>query len=78
MWRSRGFRARHRQFSTRLERHHHVAFPARLREDILRLATGVPTTTEEISRLNFALGENLRGLRLRLAASGASHSLRSI
>ena len=31
--------------SAKLERHHHVEFPARLREDILRLANGEPTTT---------------------------------
>jgi anhydro-N-acetylmuramic acid kinase len=43
--------------SAKLERHHHVTFPARLRDDILRLANGAPTTTEEISRLNFVLGE---------------------
>ena len=52
--------------SARLERHHHVAFPARLREDILRLANGASTTTGEISRLNFALGEEFA--RAALAA----------
>ncbi len=52
--------------SAKLERHHHVEFPARLREDILRLANGGPTTTEEVSRLNFALGEEFA--RAALAA----------
>jgi anhydro-N-acetylmuramic acid kinase len=52
--------------SAKLERHHHASFPARLRDDILRLANGAPTTTEEISRLNFALGEEFA--RATLAA----------
>jgi anhydro-N-acetylmuramic acid kinase len=43
--------------SVQLERHHHISFPARLREAILRIANGGPTTTEEISRLNFVVGE---------------------
>jgi anhydro-N-acetylmuramic acid kinase len=43
--------------SAKLEQHHQVSFPAGVREDILRLANGGPTTTEEISRLNFVLGE---------------------
>jgi anhydro-N-acetylmuramic acid kinase len=43
--------------SARLDRHHHVPFPARVREDILRLSNGTATTTEEVSRLNFVLGE---------------------
>jgi anhydro-N-acetylmuramic acid kinase len=52
--------------STDLERHHHVSFPMRLREAILRIANGAPTTTEEISTLNFALGEEFA--RAALAA----------
>jgi anhydro-N-acetylmuramic acid kinase len=52
--------------SARLERLHHVAFPARIRKDILRLANGGPTTTGEISRMNFAIGEELA--RAALAA----------
>jgi anhydro-N-acetylmuramic acid kinase len=52
--------------SARLERLHHVAFSARLREDILWLANGGPTTTEEISRMNFAIGEEFA--RAALAA----------
>lgn len=43
--------------SAKLERHHHVSFPSRVREEILRLANGAPTTAEGISALNFALGE---------------------
>jgi anhydro-N-acetylmuramic acid kinase len=39
------------------EAHHHVPFPARLRNAILRLANGAPTSTAEISQLNFLLGE---------------------
>ncbi len=41
------------------EAHHHVAFPDYVREGILRLANGSPTTTAEISELNFQLGETL-------------------
>ncbi|HYL68617.1 MAG TPA: anhydro-N-acetylmuramic acid kinase [Candidatus Limnocylindria bacterium] len=52
--------------SAKLERHHHVSFPVRLREDILRLANGGATTTEEISQLNFVLGEEFA--RAALAA----------
>jgi anhydro-N-acetylmuramic acid kinase len=52
--------------SAKLERHHHVSFPAGVREAILRLANGAPTTTEEISRLNFVLGEEFA--RAALAA----------
>jgi anhydro-N-acetylmuramic acid kinase len=43
--------------SVKLEGYHHVAYPARVREAILRLANGAPTTTAEISQLNFLLGE---------------------
>jgi anhydro-N-acetylmuramic acid kinase len=43
--------------SVKLEAHHHVAYPARVRESILRLANGAPTSTAEISQLNFLLGE---------------------
>jgi anhydro-N-acetylmuramic acid kinase len=52
--------------SAKLERHHHAEFPARLREDILRLANGAPTSTQELSRLNFVLGEEFA--RAALAA----------
>jgi len=52
--------------SAKLEGHHHVPFPARLREAILRIANGAPTTTKEISSLNFVLGEEF--VRAVLAA----------
>jgi anhydro-N-acetylmuramic acid kinase len=43
--------------AAKFEGHHHVRFPASVREAILRLANGAPTTTAEISQLNFLLGE---------------------
>jgi anhydro-N-acetylmuramic acid kinase len=43
--------------SAKFEAHHHVRFPARVREAILRIANGAPTTTAEISQLNVLLGE---------------------
>jgi anhydro-N-acetylmuramic acid kinase len=43
--------------AAKFEGHHHVRFPAPVREAILRLANGATTTTAEISRLNFLLGE---------------------
>jgi anhydro-N-acetylmuramic acid kinase len=45
------------KISVRLEAHHHLPFPASVRLSILRLANGAPTTTAEISELNFVLGE---------------------
>ncbi|HVB56559.1 MAG TPA: anhydro-N-acetylmuramic acid kinase [Candidatus Acidoferrales bacterium] len=42
-----------------LEAHHHVRFATRLREAVLRVANGAPTSTAEISRLDFVLGEEL-------------------
>ncbi|MGB8522010.1 MAG: anhydro-N-acetylmuramic acid kinase [Candidatus Acidiferrales bacterium] len=45
------------KLSAKLEGHHHTAFPAAVRKAILRLANGSPTTTAEISQLNFLLGE---------------------
>jgi anhydro-N-acetylmuramic acid kinase len=41
----------------KLEGHHQVRFPTAVRDGILRLADGAPTTTAEISQLNFLLGE---------------------
>src|SRR6202142_1321803 len=41
----------------KFEAHHHVTFTPLVRESILRLANGSPTTTAEISRLDFVLGE---------------------
>jgi anhydro-N-acetylmuramic acid kinase len=43
--------------SAKFEAHHHSAFPAAARKAILRLANGGPTTTAEISQLNFLLGQ---------------------
>src|SRR4029077_8865575 len=45
------------KLSVRFEAHHHVRFPSRVRDAILRLANGAATTTAEISQLNFLLGE---------------------
>lgn len=53
--------------SAELEAHHHVPFRPFVRETVLRLANGAPTTTAEISELNFILGEELA--RAALAAS---------
>lgn len=43
--------------SARLEAHHHVKFPARIRERILHIAEGSAATTADWSELNFLLGE---------------------
>jgi anhydro-N-acetylmuramic acid kinase len=43
--------------SAKFQRHHFAALPARLRVAILRVANGEPTTTGELSALNFELGE---------------------
>ena len=43
--------------TAKFEGHHHVRFHASVREAILRLANGAPTTTAEISQLNFLVGE---------------------
>lgn len=40
-----------------LEGHHHVPFPRRVRDAILRLANGGATTAAELSELNFRLGK---------------------
>src|SRR5579862_2416884 len=45
--------------SAEFEAHHHVSFRPFVRETILRLANGEPTTTAEISELDFVLGEEL-------------------
>jgi anhydro-N-acetylmuramic acid kinase len=49
----------------RLEAHHHVPFPGHVRASILRLANGAPTTTAEISELNFLLGEEFGRAAIR-------------
>ena len=43
--------------SIKFEGHHHLRFPARVRDAILRLANGGATTPAEISQLNFLMGE---------------------
>jgi anhydro-N-acetylmuramic acid kinase len=43
--------------SAKFEAHCQARFPSRVREAILRLANGGPTTTAEISQLNVLLGE---------------------
>jgi anhydro-N-acetylmuramic acid kinase len=43
--------------SAKFEGHHHLQFPVRVRDAILRLANGASTTTAEISQLKFLLGE---------------------
>ena len=55
------------EISAEFEAHHHVPFRPFVRETVLRLANGAPTTTAEISELNFLLGEELA--RAALAAS---------
>jgi anhydro-N-acetylmuramic acid kinase len=53
--------------SAQLEAHHHVPFRPSVRETVLRIANGAPTTTAEISELDFTLGEELA--RAALSAS---------
>ena len=47
------------KLATHLEAHHHVSFRPHVRAQILKLANVGPTTTAEISELNFLLGEEL-------------------
>jgi anhydro-N-acetylmuramic acid kinase len=54
----------------KLESHHHVPFGPHVREQVLRLANGGPTSTAEISRLDFVLGEEFA--RAAIAASRSS------
>ena len=54
----------------KVESHHHVPFGPHVREQILRLANGGATTTAEISRLDFVLGEEFA--RAAIAASQSS------
>jgi anhydro-N-acetylmuramic acid kinase len=56
--------------SAKLEAHHHISFGKNIREQILRLANGGATTTAEISRLDFVLGEEFA--RAAIAASQSS------
>jgi anhydro-N-acetylmuramic acid kinase len=43
--------------AAKLEAHHHLRFPRGIRNEILRLANGLPATMAEVSDLNFSLGE---------------------
>jgi anhydro-N-acetylmuramic acid kinase len=43
------------RLKAKFKAHNHARFPAHVREAILRLANGAPTTTAEISELNFRL-----------------------
>jgi anhydro-N-acetylmuramic acid kinase len=43
--------------TAKFEAHHHVPYNPLVREAVLRLANGAATTTAEISRLDFVLGE---------------------
>jgi anhydro-N-acetylmuramic acid kinase len=43
--------------NAKLEAHHHVGFAPNVRAQVLRLANGGATTTAEVSRLDFVLGE---------------------
>jgi len=43
--------------SARLEAHYDLPYPGYIREAVLRLANGAPTTTAEVSELNFLIGE---------------------
>ncbi len=44
-------------FSAKLEAHYHLPYPGYIRAAVLRLANGAPTTTAEVSELNFLVGE---------------------
>ncbi|HYL45585.1 MAG TPA: anhydro-N-acetylmuramic acid kinase, partial [Candidatus Limnocylindrales bacterium] len=52
--------------STKFEAHYHAAYPARVREAVLRFANGGAGTAGEISELNFRIGEEFA--RTALAA----------
>ena len=45
------------RISAKFEGHHHAAYPARVREAVLRFANGAAGTAGEISGLNFLIGE---------------------
>jgi anhydro-N-acetylmuramic acid kinase len=53
--------------AAQFEGHFHLRFPAYLRETILRLANGKPTTTAEISELNFLIGDQLAKAAIKAA-----------
>ena len=56
------------RLAAKLEGHYHWAFPKMVREAILRLANGAPTTTAEISQLNFLLGEEFAAAAIAACA----------
>jgi anhydro-N-acetylmuramic acid kinase len=58
------------EIRAKLEAHHHVSFGPYVRDAILRLANGATTTTSEVSRLDFVLGEEFA----RAALAACSHS----
>jgi anhydro-N-acetylmuramic acid kinase len=43
--------------SAKFEAHYHAAYPARVRDAVLKFANGAPGTAGEISELNFLIGE---------------------
>ena len=55
------------EISAKFESHYHVSYQSNVREAILRVANGAATTTAEISRLDFVIGEEFAGPRLRRA-----------
>jgi anhydro-N-acetylmuramic acid kinase len=56
------------RLAAKLEGHYHWAFPKMVRGAILRLANGAPTTTAEISQLNFLLGEEFAAAAIAACA----------
>jgi anhydro-N-acetylmuramic acid kinase len=56
------------RLSAKLEGHYHARFPKVVREAILRLANGAPTTASEISHLNFLLGEEFASAAIAACA----------
>jgi anhydro-N-acetylmuramic acid kinase len=56
------------RLSAKPEGHYHAPFPKLVREAILRLANGGPTTASEISQLNFLLGEEFASAAIAACA----------
>lgn len=54
------------KLAAKLEAHHRVPFPIRIREAILRMANGAPATTAEVGQLNFLLGEKFASAAIAL------------
>ncbi|HWF39180.1 MAG TPA: anhydro-N-acetylmuramic acid kinase [Candidatus Acidoferrales bacterium] len=57
------------ELNAKLETHHHVSFALNVREQILRLANGGATTTAEVSRLDFVIGEEFARAAIAAAKS---------